>query len=99
MEPRGDEDVLEPAAAGAQVAVAVKGEGGVDEQGDRDGGGGHAEDEQCCLGQDVAQRVFEQVGAGGGESVEAEARVVDLVHRPERSERWMPRCTAKATRS
>ena len=83
VEPRGDEDVLEPTAADAQVAVAMEGEGGVDEQGGRDGGGGNAEDEQCCLGWDVAQQVFEQVGAGGGESVEAEARVVDLVHRPE----------------
>jgi hypothetical protein len=63
--------------------VPVQGERGVDEQRRRHGRRRHPEREQSRLCGHVADEVLEEVGARGGEAVELQGGVMDLVHGPE----------------
>ena len=90
VKPWRDEHRLQPSRANSQVAVPVERESCVDDEGERYRRGWHAEREERCLGSDLTNQVLEHVSASCRQPVELQARVMDLVHRPEHLESVEP---------
>jgi hypothetical protein len=84
MHARGDHHCFEPAQIDPEVAVIEDAVDCIDRHRGGDLLGGHAHEKEDRLGCDEADDVLEHVRPGGGQAVELQARVMDLVKAPER---------------